>query len=85
MSYFHFIGSEEKVSHEKREFRFIASWYTLPCALNLKPVFEFQAPLARKYTAGTSEIIPLALTQIYVEIVYYVEIVPLAQKYPAGT
>ena len=61
------------------------SWYTLPCARNFKPLFEFQTPPARDYPTGTSELIPLAPTWIYVEIVHIVEIFSLAQKYPAGT
>ena len=45
-------------------------------------VFKFRA---QNYPAGTSELITVALTCIYVEIVHYVEIVPLARKYPADT
>ena len=45
------------------------SWYNLPRALDFKPLSEFQIPLAQNYPAGTSELIPLAPTRIYVEIV----------------
>ena len=40
------------------EIRFFVSWYTLPRARNLKPIFEFQTPLAQKSSADTSELIP---------------------------
>ena len=50
----------------KEEIRFLVSWYTLTCARNFKPLFEFQTPPARNYPAGTSELIPLAPTRIYV-------------------
>ena len=40
---------------------------------------------ARNYPTGTSELIPLEPTRIYVEIVRNVDIVLLARKYPAGT
>ena len=39
----------------------------------------------QNYPAGTSELIPLAQTRIYVEILHYVDSVLLAQNYPAGT
>ena len=61
------------------------SWYTLPCAYNFKRLFEFQNLQAQNYPSGTSEIIPLAPTRIYVEIVHNVDIVLLARNYPAGT
>ena len=61
------------------------SWYNLPRAQNLKPLFEFKIPPARNYPAGTLELIPLAPTRIYVEIVCNVNIVLLARNYPAGT
>ena len=60
-------------------------WYTLPCARNFKRLFEFQTPQAQNYPAGTSELIPLAPTWIYVEIVHNVKIVLFARNYPAGT
>ena len=61
------------------------SWYTLPCAWNFKPSFEFQNLQTQNYPAGTSELIPLVPTRIYVEILHNVDIVSLAQNYPAGT
>ena len=61
------------------------SWYNLPRARNFKSLFEFQIPPARNYPAGTSELIPLAPTWIYIEIIRNVDIVSLAQNYPAGT
>ena len=61
------------------------SWYTLPRAHNFKPLFEFQNLQAQNYPAVTSELIPLAPTRIYVEIVHNVDIVSLARNYPAGT
>ena len=60
-------------------------WYTLPRARNFKSLFEFQTLQTRNYPAGTSELITLATTWIYVEIVYDVDIVLLVQNYPAGT
>ena len=82
---FHFVGLEEKVSRAKRKIRFLVSWYTLPRARNFKPLFEFQTPQAQNYPAGTSELIALAPTRIYIEIVHNVEIVLLAWNYPADT
>ena len=61
------------------------SWYTLPHAHNFKPLFEFQTLTARNYPDGTSELITLAPTRIYVEIVHNLGIVSMAQNYPAGT
>ena len=69
----------------KEEIRFLVSWYNLPCARNYKPLFEFQILPTQNYPTGTSEIIPLAPTRIYVEIVCNVEIFSLAWNYPAGT
>ena len=60
------------------------SWYNLPRAQNFKPLFEFQIPPAQNYPAGTSELITLAPTRIYLEIVRNVGIVSLARNYPAG-
>ena len=77
--------AQKKSELSKEEICFFVSWYTLPRALNFKPIFEFQSLQAQKYPDGTSELIPLAPTRIYVEIVHYVEIVPLAQNYPAST
>ena len=54
------------------------SWYNLPRARNFKPLFEFESQPAQNYPTGTSELIPLVPTQIYVEIVINVEIVSLA-------
>ena len=68
----------------KEEIRFFLSWYTLPCARNFKPLFEFQTLQALNYPAGTSELFPLAPTRIYVEIVHYVDIVLLERNYPTG-
>ena len=82
---FHFVGSEEKSEPCKEETRFLVSWYILPRARNFKPLFEFQIPPAQNYPASTSELIPLAPTQIYVEIVRNVYIVLLVQNYPVGT
>ena len=61
------------------------SWYNLPTARYFKPIFEFWIPPAPNYPAGTSELIPLAPTRIYVEIVHNVDIVSLALNYPADT
>ena len=61
------------------------SWYNLPRDRNFKSLFEFQILPAQNYPAGTSELIPLAPTQIYVGIELNVDIVLLAQNYPAGT
>ena len=61
------------------------SWYNLPRARNFKPLFEFEILPALNYPAGIPESIPLVPTRIYVEIVRNVEIVLLAQNYPAGT
>ena len=60
---FHFIGSEEKWAVQ-REICFFRSWNTLPCALNLKPKFEFQTSLMQNYPAGTSELIPLGKNSV---------------------
>ena len=59
------------------------SWYNLPHTQTFKPLFEFQILPAQNYPAGTSELIPLAPTQIYVEIVQNLEIFSLARNYPA--
>ena len=48
------------------EIHFLVSWYTLPRYWNLKPLLEFKTPLAQNYPAGTSELIPLVPTRIYV-------------------
>ena len=64
---------------------FLVSWYNLPYARNFKSLFEFQIPSARNYPAGTSELIPLAPTRIYVEIVRNMDIVALARNHPVGT
>ena len=56
LSSFHFVGSQEKWAMQ-REIRFLGSWYTLPHAQNLKPIFEFQTPLAQNSPAGISEFI----------------------------
>ena len=58
------------------------SWYTLPRAHNFKHLLEFQIPQAQNYLAGTLELILLALSHIYVEIVRNVDIASLAQNYP---
>ena len=46
---------------------------------------EFQIPWAQNYLAGTLELIPLAPTGIYVEVVHNVDIVSLSRNYPART
>ena len=56
-SSFHFFGSEEKWTVQ-RETHLFRSCNTVPRAQNLKPKFEFQTPLAQKFPAGTSELIP---------------------------
>ena len=68
----------------EEETHFLLSWYNLPWAENFKPLFEFQIPPAQNYPAGTSELIPLAPTRIYVEIVRNLDIISLSQNYPAG-
>ena len=69
----------------KEEICFLVSWYNLPRAQNFKPLFEFQIPPAQNYPSGTSELIPLAPTWIYVEIVRNVDIVLLARNNFAGS
>ena len=69
----------------KEEIRFVVSQYTIPCAHNFKPLFEFQTPYAQNYSARTPELIPFTPTWIYIEIGHYVHIVLLARNYPAGT
>ena len=64
----------------KEGISFFVSWYTLPRAQNFNPIFEFQTPWVRKYPSGTSKLVPLAPTRIWLEIVHYVEIVLLAQN-----
>ena len=69
----------------EEETRFLVSWYNLPRARNFKSLFEFQFLPAQKYPAGISELILLAPTWVYVEIVRNVEIVLLVQNYPTCT
>ena len=69
----------------KEEISLLVSWYNLPRARNFKPLFEFEISPAQNYPAGTSELILLAPTRIYVEIVLNVDIVSLVGNYPAGT
>ena len=75
---FHFFGSEEKVSRVKG--KLVSSCLSIPTSLS-----ELQIPLAQNYPAGTSELIHLAPTGIYVEVVRNVDIVSLARNYPART
>ena len=85
LSYFHFVGSEEKVSCAKRKFVLLCLGilYLAPGISNPYLNFKF---CRRK-------IIPLLpqnyflwrQTRIYVEIVHNVEIVLLVRNYPAGT
>ena len=82
---FPFLPLGRKSEPCKEEIRFLVSLYTLPRAWNFKPLSEFQTPPARNYTAGISELIPLAPTRIYVEIVHNLGIVSLAQNFSAGT
>ena len=77
------LGRKSEPCEEKT--RFLVSWYNLPRARNFKSLFEFQIYQVRNYPAVTSELIPLAPTRIYVEIVRNVDIFLLAQNYPAGT
>ena len=42
----------------QRDILLFRSWYTLPCAQNLKHTFEFQTRLAGNSPSGTSELIP---------------------------
>ena len=58
------------------------SWYNLPRAQNLKSLFEFKILPVQNSPDVTSELIPLAPTWIYIEIVRNVYIVLLAQNYP---
>ena len=82
---FHLRRLGRKSEPCKEEIRFLVSWYNLPHARNFKPLLEFQTPPARTYPAGTSELISLAPTQIYVEILHNVDIISFARNYPAGT
>ena len=61
------------------------SLYNLYLAQNFKSLFEFHIPPAQNYPAGTSELIPLEPTQIYVEIVRNLDIISLAQNNTSGT
>ena len=71
---FHFFGLEEKVSRVKR--KLISS-----CLGIIYLALGISNPVGAKL----SRLIPLAPTGIYVEIVRNVDIVSLAQNYPAGT
>ena len=64
----------------KEEILLFRSWYTLPRSRNLKFIFELKTPLAQSSSAGTSELFPFAPTRIYVGIINYVGIVPLAPR-----
>ena len=63
----------------------LMSWCILPGARNFKPLIEFQTSPAKNYPAGTSYLITLAPTRIYVGIVHNLDIVLLAKNCPTGT
>ena len=84
-SFFHFVGSEEKMSRAKKKFvpSCIVIIYLAPGIF--KPLFEFQTLQMQNYPAGTSKLIPFVPTRIYLEIIPNVEIFSLTQNNLAGT
>ena len=74
-SHFHFVGSGERVSCAKRKLvsSYLGKLYLAPKILN--PYLNFN-----KCPAETSELFPLAPNRIYVQIIHYVQIFPLAQN-----
>ena len=75
---FHFSGLEEKMSRAKRKLisSCLGITYLAPGISN---------PVGAKLSRWRLGIIPLVPTGIYVEVVRNVDIVLLAQNYPAGT